>query len=164
MFICMSSLAFGATDSGFDSRPTTQNDRGMNSTQPLRRYGKPGYPGDTSERWPTRGRASGLLGTAHTGEQARCEQAEQPVCCAAGQSRIRLTADNPASLDRDRPYRRILQLVAAAPVVRTKTPGIVLPTLAVNDVEAVPANPRSGFQAFIATGAGERHAGRLENS
>ena len=47
-YTCMSSRALPATGSGFNSRPTTQSDRGKNSTLQLRRYDKLGRPRDTS--------------------------------------------------------------------------------------------------------------------
>lgn len=104
------------------------------------------------------------MGPAHAGEQSRCEQAEQAACCATRRGGIRVPAHKPAPVDRDRPYRRVFQLVAAAPVVRAKTTCLVLPTFAVDDVEAVPADLRSVFQACIATRAGERHDRRLGNA
>ena len=49
MCTCMSSRAFLATDSGFDSRPTTQYDRGKNSMLQPWRYGKLGRFSDIPE-------------------------------------------------------------------------------------------------------------------
>jgi hypothetical protein len=52
-----------------------------------------------------------------------------------------------APCDRHRPCWRIVERTALPAVVRAKTPGVLLlPTLAVNDEEAVATNSRAVFQ------------------